>query len=318
MNTIEAQVVPNSPLEKVRRFIISWRFPAFGMSLLFFTTLFIAGMVFVPQGTGSLAAYARDFKVWCFRYDPATGQMEWVFVVMFILQPVFLSMIMLAVWWRQLREVWQSHRAAFLPWVLGALGIVLLGAGLFQFFLRPTAQGSTLPFPAEQLRTEIPALDFTLWNQDGEQVQLSKLRGRTIMLTAVYARCGSACPLILQETGRVLQRLSPAEKEKLTVLAITLDPANDSIPALKMLSQMHGLTTPLVHFLTGPVPEVNRVLDHYDISRKKDPKTGVISHASIFILIDPSGKVAYRFAQGKNQEEWLVTALRMLLREAQS
>jgi hypothetical protein len=42
----------------------------------------------------------------------------------------------------------------------------------------------------------------------------------------------------------------------------------------------------------------------------------VIDHASLFVLVDRSGHVAYRFALGGELEEnWLVQALTILIHE---
>ena len=51
------------------------------------------------------------------------------------------------------------------------------------------------------------------------------------------------------------------------------------------------------------------------VARKRDPETGVIDHANLFLLIDREGRLAYRLGLGERQQRWLTSALRVLLDE---
>ena len=84
---------------------------------------------------------------------------------------------------------------------------------------------------------------------------------------------------------------------------------------LRDLASRHGVSAPAYQFLTGPAKDVNGVLDRLQIARKKDPHSGVIDHANLFIVLDRNGTVAYRFTLGERQERWLGQALKLLVRE---
>ena len=94
-----------------------------------------------------------------------------------------------------------------------------------------------------------------------------------------------------------------------------LDPENDSLEVLARLAQLQQMSAPLYNLVTGEADEVERILDDMGVARQRDPETGIINHASLFILVDRDGKVAYRLGLGERQERWLVSALRVLLRE---
>ncbi len=300
-----------------QKFIISWRFAVFMLSVLFFFTLLMILVILLPTESGVLAEFAEDFKVWCFRYDPVTGTMEWSYVVMFLLQPLLIGTVILAVWWNPLRQVFRLNRQRLFPYIGGGLVVVLIAAVVFAvaFPVDSQAGQDTLPFPAEKLRTTFRAPDFSLTDHRGQIIRLSELRGKVVLVSAVYASCGHTCPLILQQAKRVFARLTETEKQQLKVLIISLDPENDSPEMLRMLATNQQLDAPYIHFLTGDSEPVNRALDNYNISRQKDPETGVISHANLFILVDKTGRVAYRFTLGKQQENWLTTALKLLIHE---
>ncbi len=304
-------------VNQFQKFIIGWRFAVLMLSVLFFFTLLMILVILLPTDAGPLASFAEDFKVWCFRYDPATGTLEWSYVVMFLLQPLLIGTVILAVWWNQLRQVFRFQRQRLFPYIGGGLMVVLVAAVGFSiaFPVDGQAREEDLPFPAEKLRTEFWAPDFSLIDHRGQPIQLSWFRGKVVVVSAVYARCGHTCPLILQQAKRVLARLTPSEKKQLKVLIISLDPENDSPEILQTLATNQQLDVPYIHFLTGAPGAVNQALDRYSISRQKDPETGVISHANLFVLVDKAGRVAYRFTLGDQQEKWLVTALKLLIQE---
>jgi cytochrome oxidase Cu insertion factor (SCO1/SenC/PrrC family) len=51
------------------------------------------------------------------------------------------------------------------------------------------------------------------------------------------------------------------------------------------------------------------------IARERNPQTGMIDHANLFIVLDRKGTIAYRFTLGEHQEHWLARALQLLTRE---
>src|SRR5690606_7319407 len=110
--------------------------------------------------------------------------------------------------------------------------------------------------------------------------------------------------------------LTDAERADLTVVGITLDPARDTPAVLAAMADGQGVAAPLYRLATGEPAVVEALLDRLDVSRRRDPETGVIDHANLFLLVDRQGRIAYRFTIGDRQQSWLTSALRLLLREA--
>ena len=301
-------------MDDVVRFFTGAWFPSFALSLLFFYELVLVGLLLVPPAETGLGAFAQEFRVWCFGYDPATGRMNWAYASTMFMPPLLVGATIAWMWWEPLRALAARPAALARPLLAAAL-VVGASSGTFAFFGPEPARGE-LPFPAEALRTAFRPPDLRLTNQAGERVDLAALRGRVVMLTGVYASCPHTCPLILAEAKRVIGSLTPEERAGLRVIAVTLDPAHDSPEILAELAGMHGMSPPLYHLVTGKVPEVERTLDEIGVSRRRDPKTGVIDHANLFVLVDRRGKIAYRLTLGPRQERWLGTALRILLNES--
>jgi protein SCO1/2 len=302
-----------SAMGGIERFFSGGAFPALALSLIFFYDLLLVGLLLAPGGESGLGAFADEFRVWCFGLDPATGRLEWGYVAGMTGPPLLLAAILALLWWEPLRAL-LARPLALLGYVLVAAVGVGGAAGAFAALGTPAEPGE-LPFPAEALRTALPSPELRLTNQAGERVDLAELRGDVVMLTAVYASCPHACPLLLAQAKRVIAKLTPEERDDLRVVAVTLDPERDSTELLAQLAELQGMETPLFNLVTGEPPEVERVLDAMGIARQRDPETGIIDHASLFLLLDRRGKVAYRLTLGDRQERWLASALRLLLRE---
>lgn len=302
-------------LSRAARLISGWPFPAFLVSVLGLATVLLVLVLLVPADGTVLEQFAEEFKVWCFGYDPETGELSWGQVFSFTSAPVMLIGITLLIWWAPLRDVVREAPrrlwAAFAP-ALVVVAVLSAVMGL----LGPSADASDdLPFPAERLRIAHEPPAFSLVNQHGEQISLESLRGRVVVVTGVYSSCGTACPMILAQARRVVESLSEAERADVSVIGITLDPEHDTPGAMANMALAQRIRPPAFHLVSGEPSEVGAVLDRFDLVRRRDPATGVIDHANLFIVVDRRGRIAYRFSLGEQQERWLGEALRLLVRE---
>jgi len=300
---------------RIVEFFSGWRFPVVMISTLVFLVSGMVAIFLVPAQGSSLSDFARDFKIWCFGYNPETGSMEWSYLWLFLVQPFLMVGLVIAIWFRQLAAVLKQTPKRVVPWMIGSLLFVgLLGAGLPITAGEP-ADAAERPFPAESLRTHVPATQFVLTDQEGRALSLHDYKGQVILLTAAYSRCGLTCPLIMGEIRRIVNDEAVTQPNDLVSIVITLDPAHDSPEIMGDLIDLHGLSENRVFGLSGSEKHVADVLDRYGFTRWVDEATGAIGHTNSFVLIDRKGYIAYRFALGKQQERWIKEALQLLLDE---
>ncbi|MCC6807463.1 MAG: SCO family protein [Deltaproteobacteria bacterium] len=302
--------------DRVEGFVGSWRFAVSMIALLAFFAAWVGAILLIPEGESSLAAFASDFRVWCFGYDAEKKSLNTAMVMTTFSELLVLAVMIALVWLAPLRAQLARGVRPMLPYVSASFvlaGTIALGFGA----LATKGQKQQLELPAAALRTSLDPPSFSLRDQNGDTVSLQQLRGRIVLLTAVYASCGYSCPTVMMQTKRVVASLSEAEREQLTVLAITLDPEHDDQRALKELEGAQKLSAPLYRLLTGEPADVNAALDAMQVARERNPKTGVIDHANVFLLIDKGGRLAYRFALGALQERWLTKAIELLAEEPQ-
>jgi len=303
-------------LDAVRRFITEGGFPSLFLAvLLYFELMMIALLVTPPAPTG-FGAFAEDFRVWCFGYDPATGITQWIYAMGMLGPPLMLGGFVTLVWWEPLRELARRPGALLRSALVAAL---LMGAAaLGMSTLSRDLPDGELPFPAEALRTSLHPPNLLLTSHEQLPVDLAALKGKVVLLTAMYASCGHTCPLLLSQSKEAVAELSEEEQRDLRVVAVTMDPENDTPAVLAGLANHHDMAAPLFNLVTGEPARVEKVLDQMGIARSRNPETGVIDHANLFLLIDREGTVAYRLGLGERQKRWLVSALRLLLREGRA
>ncbi len=301
-------------VEGSSRFFGGPAFPAFVLTVLLLYEACLVALTVVPPADSGLGAFAADFRVWCLAADPATGRTNWGYAIGMMSPPVFVAISIAFVWWRPLTSLVARPLAAVRP-MLAAFAIVASSVGLAAATVTPQPVRGELPFPAEALRTTYAAPPLRLTDQTGATVDLAELRGHVVLLTAMYTRCVHTCPLVMAQAKSVVAGLSPAERADLRVVAVTLDPENDTQPVLATLAAYQNLQAPLWHLVTGEPAIVERTLDLMNVARRRDPVTTAIDHANLFLLIDRRGRLAYRFTLGEQQARWLTTAVRMLLGE---
>ena len=297
------------------RFLAGGKFAAFCLFALVFYQVFVAVMAFSPPvSSGLWADFIEDFRIRCFRGDPASGWMDMSSVWIMVSEPFALEAILLLFWWRPLRELWTSRRRAFLSTgsaaviLVAAIAISLLGLG------RARPGNAAFAFPAERIRTALPMPSFALVDQNDVEITPEKLKGRVVLVTAVYASCTTACPMMLSNIRKALNELPAEDRAELVVVAISLNPEIDTRPVREMISRSYNFESKF-HFLNGDPAQVNALLADLGVSRTRDEKTGEIVHSSLFMLLDRQGRIAYRLSASAAEQSWYASAVRGLVAE---
>lgn len=300
-------------LGAVERLFVTWRFAVFSVTVLVGFSALLCALWWVPPAPEGLGAFASEFRVWCLGVEGTAEGASTQMLLGTFFELLSLAAVIGLVWWKQVRAQWATAPRAFAPWVLSA-GLVVLGLAVGLRVLGSAPAGE-VAFPARELRTSFAAPTIELIDQAGQPVSLRGLEGRVVLVTAVYATCGLACPRILGQVKRVVERLSPEQQAEVTVLGVTLDPSHDTPQVLSQMAEAQKVSAPQYHLLTGAPAVVNQALDALQVSRKTDPETGRIDHANLFLLVDRQQRLAYRFTLGEVQERWTVEAIQTLLRE---
>jgi protein SCO1/2 len=133
--------------------------------------------------------------------------------------------------------------------------------------------------------------DFTLTDQNGEQVTLSKLSGKVVALNFVYTRCAlpNFCFRSSNNFGILQKRFHDRIGRDLILLTITFDPAHDDSLALAKYASTWEADPKNWHFLTGAAQDVRRVCDMFGEDSFQDE--GLMNHSLHTAVIDQKGKL---------------------------
>lgn len=157
--------------------------------------------------------------------------------------------------------------------------------------------------PLEYPRVRVPAPEFSLVDQVGQQLDLSDLHGEIVVLTFAFAHCSTVCPTLVYQAK---QGFLEAGTSGVRFLVITLDPWRDRPSTLPTLAKKWKLPE-RAHVLSGEVQAVNESIKDYGITTSRDEATGDIVHPSMIFVIDQEGLLAYTFNNAPSK--WIAQAI---------
>jgi protein SCO1/2 len=136
---------------------------------------------------------------------------------------------------------------------------------------------------------------FALYDQTGEVVDISRYRGKYILLNFIYTRCPIAtmCPAAVNLMEAVQHDVREAGRsEELELISITFDPEYDTPGVLREYAEIRGIDTSNYSFMTGPETAIKDLLRQFGVlAQVQGP---LIQHTLATLLIDPQGRIIDR------------------------
>lgn len=137
-------------------------------------------------------------------------------------------------------------------------------------------------------RRAAPAL--RLRDSTGRLVDLTKYRGRPVLVTFVYATCPDVCPLIMANLRQV--RNSSPIGRRMRVIAVSVDPKGDTPAVVQRFLRAQRLGS-FVDYLVGSRAELEPVWSAWQIARqvpKSNPE--LVEHSALIYGVTAGGELA--------------------------
>jgi protein SCO1/2 len=204
---------------------------------------------------------------------------------------------------------------------MGWLKPLLLGLGVLLGMLLALALWFALAQPVKvlpRLRT-MPA--YMLTNQDGRPMGDAELRGRMVLLSFGYTRCGDGCAELNRQLKDVRAGLAASGVlgAQLTFATISLDPAYDTPAVLRAYAAQTGANAASWSFLTGAADEIKGLAGgELGIYYEKPDADGQMNHDQRVLLIDEKGILRARYELGSLKLDRLNRDLALLAQERAS
>jgi protein SCO1/2 len=111
------------------------------------------------------------------------------------------------------------------------------------------------------------AAEFTLVDQFGEAVSLSKKRGEVVVLTFLYTYCPDICPVVASHLTDVHEQLTEDGdiSDAFSIIVVSVDPERDTIEHAHEYSAQHGMLNDWA-YLVGDQDELSRIWSDYFVS----------------------------------------------------
>lgn len=189
----------------------------------------------------------------------------------------------------------------FLYVALTLLALVLLAAIVTSFANRPGQD-----FRGSLIRPPVPAPDFVLTGQAGENVSLGDFRGRYVLIFFGFVNCPDICPATMAMLNQARAALGD-QAGQVQVVFVTTDPDRDTPQAIAAYLERFD---PSFVGLTGPLPDLQKVWADYGVTVLDGGET----HSTYVYLIDPEGNLRLTYTSFSDPAE-IAADLRLLFQE---
>jgi protein SCO1/2 len=151
--------------------------------------------------------------------------------------------------------------------------------------------------------TAAPA--FSLKDQNGRVFSSPDLKGKIWVADFIFARCAGECPMLSQKL--LILQSDWKGNGGLKLMSFSVDPARDTVKALKEYAGNLGADESQWFFLTGKKADLDQVIQKgFKLTAQSDPKGAVgfeFVHTTRLILVDGNGMIRGLY-DGQEEEDF--------------
>ena len=181
--------------------------------------------------------------------------------------------------------------------VIAAMAMASVSLVSGQYARPAITKGVTLD---QKLNAPVP-LDLLFHDETGQTVPLRTYFGdKPVILSLVYFKCPSLCPMSLRETVGSLRRVALEPGRDYNVVVVSFDPSDTPAAAReKKVAYAKQFARPGFdsgwHFLTGTQEAISRLASAVGFGYRWDPSTRQFIHAGGIMVATPEGKMSRYF-----------------------
>jgi len=152
--------------------------------------------------------------------------------------------------------------------------------------------------------------DFRLTDADGHERSLADYRGKYVMVFFGYVYCPEVCPTALIRAAEARNGLG-ADREKVQVITITLDPERDSPAAIGKYAA--GFDPSFVG-LWGTPERIREVAKEFRVYYQKVPigQSYSVDHTALTYIFDPEGRLRLAMGHQLTRDQYIADLRRLM------
>ena len=176
-----------------------------------------------------------------------------------------------------------------------------------------TTAGQAARFIGPAMPPGFRTANFSLPDQNGRTATLASYRGRVVVLTFLHSLCHGQCPIIAQQIRGGIDELPAAARARVSALAVSVDPRQDTPANVRHFLAVQHLTGRL-RYLRGNRAQLAPVWRSYAVQPVL-PTDRVDAHSALVLLIDRTGRARVGYTISELTPDDLAHDLRILVRE---
>jgi len=132
---------------------------------------------------------------------------------------------------------------------------------------------------------ELPSFALREW--DGSRFSTRALAEKVVLVTFLETKCKEACPIIADQIGMGLERLTAPERQRVEAVAISVHPHDDTPASVRHFLRVHRVQRDL-HYLIGSETELRPVWRAFYVAAALD-SGDADTHSAPVRIFDKAG-----------------------------
>lgn len=184
--------------------------------------------------------------------------------------------------------------------------------GLLRGDLTLTALDEKAAFAFSQAAIGRTVGDFVLLDRDGQPVELSRYRGKPLLVNFIYTACFQVCPTTTRNLQKALENtVNVMGADRFNVISIGFNQPFDSPAALKDFSRQYGIDLPNWNFLSPAPAIVDELTAQFGF--RFVATTAGFDHLNQVTMVDAEGRIARQVYGEKFTAQDLAEPLKVLI-----
>ncbi|AUC81163.1 SCO family protein [Lacinutrix sp. Bg11-31] len=147
--------------------------------------------------------------------------------------------------------------------------------------------------------------------EEGEEIQLKELKGKTLVMVMIYTSCKAACPRLVADMRSIESKIPDENIKNMQFVLISIDPETDTPERLKAFAIENVMNDEQWSFLQGTESSVREFANVLSVKYKEISPID-FSHSNIISVFNNDGELEHQQeGLGVDNKETLETILKL-------
>lgn len=129
--------------------------------------------------------------------------------------------------------------------------------------------------------------------EEGKEIQLTALKGKTLVVVMIYTSCKAACPRLVADMKNIARQVPEEKKNDVQYVLVSIDPETDTPEKLKAFAVTNGMDGEEWTFLQGDESSVREFANVLAVKYNEISPMD-FSHSNIISVFDPRGELVHQ------------------------